>query len=79
MDLMLESFLSEALAVTSDNLNLSMEMLACAEEAAIDLLEEESLQKLRMVHIGLALAIEALQDETLQSYICQSTDLRILQ
>lgn len=69
---MLESLLSETLAVTADNLQMTMEILKCAEEAAEDL-EDESKQKLRLVHIGVALALEALEDETLKSLVNQSS------
>lgn len=68
---MLESLLSETLAVTADNLQMTMEMLKCAKEASADL-PEEAKQKLNLVHIGVALAMEAFEDETLNALIEQS-------
>ena len=68
---MLESLLSETLAVTADNLQMTLEMLGCAEEAAVDL-NDEAKQKLSLVHIGVALALEALEDETLKHLVEQS-------
>ena len=68
---MLESLLSETLAVSADNLQMTMDMLKCAREAAVDL-PEEAKQKLNLVHIGVALAIEALEDETLNGLVQQS-------
>ena len=68
---MLESLLSETLAVTADNLQMTMEMLKCAKEASADL-PEEAKQKLNLVHIGVALAMEAFEDETLHGLIEQS-------
>ena len=68
---MLESLLSETLAVTADNLQMTLEMLHCAQEVAVDL-PEEAKQKLGLVHIGVALALEALEDETLSQLVQQS-------
>ncbi len=68
---MLESLLSETLAVTADNLQMTVEMLKCAQEVAVEL-PEEAKQKLNLVHIGVALAIEALEDETLSQLVKQS-------
>ena len=65
---MLESLLAETLAVTADNLQMTMEMLKCAEEAAEDL-DAEPRQKLNLVHIGIALALEALEDEKLKALV----------
>lgn len=69
---MLESLLSETLAVTADNLQMTMEMVQCAQEAAVEL-PEEAQQKLNLVHIGIALAVEALEDKTLSQLMQQST------
>lgn len=68
---MLESLLSETLAVTADNLQMTVEMLKCAKEASAEL-PEDAKQKLNLVHIGVALAVEALEDETLSQLIAQS-------
>lgn len=70
---MLESLLSETLAVTADNLQMTVEMLKCAQEAATEL-PEETRQKLNLVHIGVALAVEALEDEALSQLVQQSMD-----
>ncbi|MEM9137649.1 MAG: hypothetical protein AAGB01_09920 [Cyanobacteria bacterium P01_F01_bin.42] len=68
---MLESLLCETLAVTADNLQMTVEMLKCAQEAAVEL-PDEARQKLNLVHVGVALAVEALEDETLSQLVKQS-------
>ncbi|MCM1982462.1 hypothetical protein [Lyngbya confervoides] len=68
---MLESLLSETLAVTVDHLKMTAEMIQCAEEAAVDL-PEASKQKLNLLHVGVALALQALEDETLAALIQKS-------
>lgn len=75
---MLESLLSETLAVTADNLQMTVEMLKCAQEVSGDL-PEEARQKLNLVHIGVALALEALEDESLSQLVQQSMVYRDLQ
>lgn len=74
---MLESLLAETLAVTADNLQMTMEILKCAEEAAEDL-DPESRQKLNLVHIGLALALEALEDEKLKALVNSASSFESL-
>lgn len=65
---MLESLLSEALAVTLDNLQLTRNILECAEEAAEDM-SPEVRQRLNLVHMGLAMSLQAFEDEHLQQLI----------
>jgi hypothetical protein len=65
---MLSSLLSESLAVTLDNLDMASSVLACVEEAAENL-EPEIRQRLALVHIGLAMAMQGLQDQELHRQI----------
>jgi hypothetical protein len=65
---MLESLLAEALAVTQDNLQMAQTILECAEEAAEDL-SPEVRQRLNLVHVGLAMALQAFEDENLKALI----------
>jgi hypothetical protein len=68
---MLDSFLAEALAVASDNLNMTACMLECAKEAAVEL-SPEAQQSLNRVHMGLALAMQALNHDELCQLMEQS-------
>ncbi len=68
---MLENLLAEALAVTSDNLEMTAMLLECAE-ASTDELTPEARQRLNLVHMGLAMAMQALDCEELQHLIAQS-------
>lgn len=65
---MLSSLLSESLEVTFDNLNIASTILACAEEAAAEL-DPEIRQRLALVHMGLAMAMQALESEDLHRLI----------
>jgi hypothetical protein len=65
---MLESLLAEALAVTQDNLQMAQTILECAEEAAEDL-DPDVRKRLSLVHVGLAMALQAFDDENLQELI----------
>lgn len=65
---MLSSLLSESLEVTFDNLNMASTILACAEEAAEDL-DPEIQKRLSLVHMGLAMALQALESEDLHQLI----------
>jgi hypothetical protein len=67
---MLSSLLSEALEVTFDNLNMASTILSCAEEAAEDL-NPEICQRLALVHVGLAMAMQALEEDALHRLIAQ--------
>ncbi|MGB8701488.1 MAG: hypothetical protein WCD18_18900 [Thermosynechococcaceae cyanobacterium] len=62
---MLTSLLAEALAVTVDNLNMTAAILTCAEEAAEEL-SPEAKQRLHLVQVSLAMALQALEHEELQ-------------
>jgi hypothetical protein len=65
---MLSSLLSESLAVTLDNLDMASSVLACVEEAAADL-SPELRQRLALIHVGLAMAMQALEDKELHRHI----------
>jgi hypothetical protein len=65
---MLSSLLSESLAVTLDNLDMASSVLACVEEAAEDL-SPELRQRLALIHVGLAMAMQALEDQDLHRQI----------
>jgi hypothetical protein len=67
---MLSSLLSEALEVTFDNLNMASTILACAEEAAEDL-SPDIRQRLALVHVGLAMAMQALEEDELHALIAK--------
>jgi hypothetical protein len=67
---MLSSLISESLEVTFDNLNMASTILACAEEAVEDL-SPEIRQRLSLVHIGLAMAMQALESKELHQLIAQ--------
>lgn len=68
---MLTSFLAEVLAVTFDNLNMAANTFECAEEAAEDL-SPEVRQRLRLIHAGLAMALQGMDYDELQQLIKQS-------
>jgi hypothetical protein len=68
---MLSSLLSEALEVTFDNLNMASTILACAEEAAEDL-SPDIRQRLALVHVGLAMAMQALEEDELHALIAKA-------
>lgn len=65
---MLSSLLSESLEVTFDNLTMASTILSCAEEAAEEL-NPEIRQRLALVHMGLAMAMQALESEDLHRLI----------
>lgn len=63
---MLNCLLAEALAVAADNLSMTASVLECTRDAAVDL-SPEAQQRLNMVHMGLAMAMQAMNhDELLQ-------------
>jgi hypothetical protein len=71
---MLESLLAEALAVTLDNLQMTQTILECAEEAA-ETLSPEVRQRLNLVHMGLAMSLQAFEDQQLQQLMYPSESL----
>jgi UDP-N-acetyl-D-mannosaminuronic acid transferase (WecB/TagA/CpsF family) len=68
---MFTSLLAEALAVTVDNLNMTTAILDYTQAAAEEL-SAEAQQRLNLVHIGLAMALQAMEHEELQALIEQS-------
>lgn len=68
---MLTSLLAEALAVAFDNLTMTANIFECAEEAAEDLSPDVK-QRLLLVHMGLAMAIQGMECDELQQWIKQS-------
>jgi predicted DNA-binding transcriptional regulator YafY len=69
--IMLTSLLAEALAVALDNLNMTATILECTE-AASEELSPEAQQRLNLVHLGLSMAIEAMDHEELRAIMEQS-------
>jgi hypothetical protein len=69
---MFTSLLAEALAVTADNLNMTATIMACTEAAAEELLSDEAKQRLHLVHLGLAMALQAMEHDELQHIMAQS-------
>jgi hypothetical protein len=68
---MFTSLLAEALAVTVDNLSMTATILACTEAAAEEL-SAEAKQRLQLVHLGLSMALQAMEYEELQQIMAQS-------
>lgn len=63
---MLNCLLADALAAAADNLSMTANILDCTRDTALDL-SPEAQQRLSMVHIGLAMAMQAMShDELLQ-------------
>jgi hypothetical protein len=63
---MLNCLLADALAVAADNLSLTASILENTRDATVDL-SPEAQQRLNMVHMGLAMAMQAMNhDELLQ-------------
>jgi hypothetical protein len=69
--MMLNSLLAEALAVASDNLNMTASLLECTRDAAVEL-SPEAQQRLNMVHMGLAMAMQAMNHDELCQIMEQS-------
>ena len=65
---MLTCLLAEALAVTFDNLAMTAAILDCAEGAA-DTLNPDVRQRLNLVHTGLAMALQAMDCEEMETLI----------
>jgi hypothetical protein len=69
--IMLNSFLADVLAVAADNLNMTASVLECTSDAAIDL-SPEAQQRLNQVHMGLAMAMQAMNHDELRQVMEQS-------
>jgi|GEM_PF-1533735 len=68
---MLTSYLTEALAITFDNLTMTASIFECVEEATEDL-SPETRQRLGLIHAGLAMAIQGMEHDELQQLIQRS-------
>ncbi|WP_404785601.1 hypothetical protein [Altericista sp. CCNU0014] len=68
---MLNSLLAEALAVAADNLNMTASVLECTRDAAVDL-SPEAQQRLNLIHMGLAMALQAMNHDELCQIMEQS-------
>jgi hypothetical protein len=68
---MLNTLLAEALAVASDNLNMTASLLECTSDAAVDL-SPEAQQRLNMIQLGLAMAMQAMNHDELIQVMEQS-------
>jgi hypothetical protein len=71
VSIMFTSLLAEALAVAFDNLNMTATILECSQAAAEEL-SPEAQQRLSLVHIGLSMALQAMEHEELKSIMEQS-------
>jgi hypothetical protein len=69
--IMLNSLLSDVLAVAADNLNMTASVLECTTDAAVDL-SPEAKQRLNLVHMGLAMAMQAMDHDELRQIMEQS-------
>ena len=61
---MLNCLLAEALSVAADNLNMTANILESTRDTAVDL-SPEAQQRLNMVHMGLAMAMQAMNHDEL--------------
>ena len=68
---MFTTLLAEALAVAADNLNMTSTILDCAQEAAVEL-SPEAQQKLNLVKVALAMALQAMNHDELRQVMEQS-------
>jgi hypothetical protein len=68
---MLNCLLADALSVAATNLNLTANILEETRDAAIDL-SPEAQQRLNMVHMGLAMAMQAMNHDELCQIMEQS-------
>ncbi|MGR3279932.1 hypothetical protein ACSYAD_33290 [Acaryochloris marina NIES-2412] len=67
------SLLAEAIAVTFDNLTMTVSVFEYVEEATEDSnLSPEARQRLGLVHTALAMAIQAMEHDELRQLIKQS-------
>jgi hypothetical protein len=68
---MFTTLLAEALAVTADNLNMTATLLDCAQEAAVEL-SPEAQQRLNLIKVALAMALQAMNHDELRQVMEQS-------
>jgi UDP-N-acetyl-D-mannosaminuronic acid transferase (WecB/TagA/CpsF family) len=68
---MLTSLLAEALAVAVDNINMTATILECSQAAAEEL-SPEAQQRLNLVQVSLAMALQAMNHAELRSIMEQS-------
>lgn len=68
---MFTTLLAEALAVAADTLNMTSTILDCAQEAAVEL-SPEAQQKLNLVKVALAMALQAMNHDELRQVMEQS-------
>lgn len=68
---MFTSLLAEALAVTVDNLNMTSAVLHYTQ-SAVEELSPEAQQRLSLVHMGLTMALQAMEHQELQTLIEQA-------
>lgn len=61
---MLNCLLAEALSEAADNLNMTASILENTRDTAVDL-SPEAQQRLNMVHMGLAMAMQAMNHDEL--------------
>jgi hypothetical protein len=71
INIMLNCLLAEALAGAAKNLNMTANILDSTRDAAVDL-SPEAQQRLNMVHMGLAMAIQAMNHDELCQIMEQS-------
>jgi DNA-directed RNA polymerase subunit F len=68
---MLNCLLAEALAEAAGNLNMTASILESTRDTAVDL-SPEAQQRLNMVHMGLAMAMQAMNHDELCQIMEQS-------
>jgi methylthioribose-1-phosphate isomerase len=68
---MLNCLLAEALSEAADNLNMTASILESTRDTAVDL-SPEAQQRLNMVHMGLAIAMQAMNHDELCQIMEQS-------
>jgi hypothetical protein len=69
--IMLNRLLADVLAVAADNLMMTANVLECTADAAVDL-SPEAQQRLNQVHMGLAMAMQAMNHDELRQVMEQS-------
>ncbi len=68
---MLNVLLAEALAKAANQLSMTASILECTRDAAVDL-SPEAQQRLHLVHMGLAMAMQAMNHDELCQIMEQS-------
>jgi DNA-directed RNA polymerase subunit F len=68
---MLNCLLAEALSEAAGNLNMTASILESTRDTAVDL-SPEAQQRLNMVHMGLAIAMQAMNHDELRQIMEQS-------